>query len=70
MPDQGAPVARNRAARAQEQLEETTMTNGSGFTAGIRKLALTADGIEFRRKGLIWWFGLGRLGRLRVVIFG
>ena len=37
---------------------------------GARKLALTAAGVEFRENGLLWWAGLGRFARLKVVIFG
>lgn len=37
---------------------------------GARILALTAAGVEFRQKGLLWWAGLGPWARLRIVIFG
>lgn len=37
---------------------------------GARRLALTAAGVEFRANGLLWWAGLGRCARLRIVIFG
>ncbi|MDA8254827.1 MAG: hypothetical protein M0Z99_04160 [Betaproteobacteria bacterium] len=37
---------------------------------GVRILALTAAGVEFRRRGLLWWAGLGRFARLKIVIFG
>ena len=37
---------------------------------GARKLALTADGVRFRDKGVRWWAGLSFLQKLKVTIFG
>lgn len=37
---------------------------------GARCLFLTPDGIEFRRKGLEWWAGLGIVGKLKVLVLG
>ncbi len=37
---------------------------------GARRLLLTPAGVEFRADGLRWWAQLGRLARLRVIVFG
>lgn len=51
-------------------MQEGFIADAGATELGVRKLALTADGIEFRRKGVLWWSGLGRLARLQIVIFG
>lgn len=63
----GQPV---QPAIANWLMQEGFIADMGATELGVRKLALTADGIEFRSKGLIWWSGLGRLARLRVMIFG
>ena len=43
----------------------------SGATEfGARKLALTDSGTRFRAEGLRWWAGLGRLQKLKIILFG
>jgi hypothetical protein len=37
---------------------------------GARKLALTEAGAQFRTDGLLWWSGLGILGKLKITILG
>jgi hypothetical protein len=49
----------------------------SGFVAengrtqfGARTLALTADGVRFRERGLRWWDGLSLFEKLKVTLLG
>lgn len=63
----GHPV---QPAIASWLMNEGFIADTGATELGVRKLALTADGIEFRSKGLIWWSGLGRLARLQAIIFG
>ena len=49
----------------------------SGFVAdsgatelGVRKLALTESGIQFRKNGLLWWSNLGFFEKLKVTLLG
>ena len=37
---------------------------------GARTLALTADGRDFRERGMAWWDGLSVLQRLKVTLLG
>lgn len=37
---------------------------------GARKLVLTEAGVKFRADGLLWWAGLGFLGKLKATILG
>jgi len=51
-------------------MQEGYITDTGTTELGARILALTAAGVEFREEGLLWWAGLGRFARLKVVIFG
>jgi hypothetical protein len=49
----------------------------SGFVAengrtqfGARTLALTADGVRFRERGITWWDGLSLFQKLKVTLLG
>ena len=37
---------------------------------GARRLALTADGRDFRKRGVAWWAGLSVLQKLKVTFLG
>lgn len=37
---------------------------------GAKKLVLTEAGVQFRADGLLWWTGLGFLGKLKATILG
>lgn len=63
----GHPV---QPAIATWLMQEGYIADTGATELGARKLALTAAGIEFRKEGLLWWAGLGRWARLRIVIFG
>jgi hypothetical protein len=43
---------------------------GGATEMGARKLVLTETGAQFRTDGLLWWSGLGILGKLKVTILG
>lgn len=63
----GHPV---QPAIATWLMQEGYIADTGATELGARKLALTAAGVEFRENGLLWWAGLGRFARLKVVIFG
>lgn len=43
----------------------------SGATElGVRKLALTAAGVQFRKDGLLWWNSLSLFQKLGIMIRG
>lgn len=63
----GNPV---QPAIARWLMQEGFIADTGATELGARILELTAAGVEFRRKGLLWWTGLGRFARLKVVIFG
>ena len=37
---------------------------------GARRLALTADGRDFRKRGVAWWAGLSAFQKLKVTFLG
>jgi hypothetical protein len=37
---------------------------------GARRLALTADGVRFRERGMAWWASLTFLEKLKVTVLG
>ena len=37
---------------------------------GARRLALTADGRDFRKRGMAWWTGLSVFQKLKVTLLG
>lgn len=63
----GHPV---QPAIARYLMESDLVVDAGVTELGIRKLALTAAGVQFRKDGLLWWKGLGLLQKLKVMIGG
>ena len=46
------------------------IVDGGATQMGAKKLVLTEAGVRFRADGLLWWAGLGFLGKLKATILG
>jgi hypothetical protein len=52
-------------------LMETGFVAENGRTQfGARTLALTADGVRFRERGIAWWAGLNLFQKLKAIVLG
>jgi hypothetical protein len=57
-------------AIARYLMESGCIAENGRTQFGARTLALTADGVSFRERGLRWWDGLSLFEKLKVTLLG
>ncbi len=63
----GHPV---EPAIARYLMESDLVVDSGATEMGVRKLALTAAGVQFRKDGLVWWNSLSLFQKLGIMIRG